>query len=147
VRDIYQQRQIGKIAQVLADAPAATAAQEEAPWNPPSALKRWTCGLAQAAAMPALVALRMAQWLAPFFTYHFFTGDPGDSVARAIAASVAVFLLATLAEFAIAIAGKWLIAGRLKAGSYRCGAGPITAGGWPTGWWKRHRPICCPVLR
>jgi hypothetical protein len=102
--------------------------------------------LAQAAAMPALVALRMAQWLAPFFTYHFFTGDPGDSVARAIAASVAVFLLATLAEFAIAIAGKWLIAGRLKAGSTR-GAGPITAGGWPTGWWKRHRPICCPVLR
>ena len=54
-------------------------------WTPPSALRRWTCGLAQAAAMPALVALRMAQWLAPFFTYHFYTGDPGDSVALAIA--------------------------------------------------------------
>ena len=50
--------------------------------------------------MPALVTLRMAQWLAPFFTYHFFTGDPGDSVPRAIAASVGVFLLATLLEFA-----------------------------------------------
>jgi amino acid adenylation domain-containing protein len=116
VRDIYQQRQVGKIAAVLADAPAAVAAQ--APWTPPSALRRWTCGLAQAAAMPGLVALRMAQWLAPFFTYHFFTGDPGDSVARAIAASAGVFLLATVMEFAIAIAGKWLIAGRLKAGDY-----------------------------
>ncbi|MBA5689213.1 Pls/PosA family non-ribosomal peptide synthetase [Rugamonas apoptosis] len=116
VRDIYQQRQVGKIAAVLADAPAAVAA--EAPWTPPSALKRWTCGLAQAAAMPGLVGLRMAQWLAPFFTYHFFTGDPGDSVARAIAASAGVFLLATVMEFAIAIAGKWLIAGRLKAGDY-----------------------------
>ncbi|MYN45429.1 amino acid adenylation domain-containing protein [Pseudoduganella sp. FT93W] len=135
VRDIYQQRQIGKIAQVLADAPAAAAAQEEAPWSPPSTLKRWTCGLAQAAAMPALVALRMAQWLAPFFTYHFFTGDPGDSVARAIAASVAVFLLATLAEFAIAIAGKWLIAGRLQAGSY-----PLW--GWTYyRWWLADRLV------
>ncbi|MYM39357.1 Pls/PosA family non-ribosomal peptide synthetase [Duganella qianjiadongensis] len=135
VRDIYQQRQIGKIAQVLAAAPAGAAAQEEAPWTPPSALKRWTCGLAQAAAMPALVALRMAQWLAPFFTYHFFTGDPGDSVARAIAASVAVFLLATLAEFAIAIAGKWLIAGRLQAGSY-----PLW--GWTYyRWWLADRLV------
>jgi non-ribosomal peptide synthetase-like protein len=116
VRDIYQQRQIGKIAAVLADAPDAVAAQ--APWTPPSALQRWRCGLAQAAAMPGLVALRMAQWLAPFFTYHFFTGDPGDSVARAIAASAGVFLLATVMEFAIAIVGKWLIAGRLQAGDY-----------------------------
>jgi non-ribosomal peptide synthetase-like protein len=116
VRDIYQQRRIGKIAEVLANAPAP--AGTEAEWTPPPAWKRWTCGLAQAAAMPALVALRMAQWLAPFFTYHFFTGDPGDSVPRAIAASAGVFLLATLAEFLIAIAGKWLIAGRLKAGDY-----------------------------
>ncbi len=116
VRDIYQQREVGKIAHVLGEAHSANT--QEAEWTPPSALKRWTCGLAQAAVMPALVALRMAQWLAPFFTYHFFTGDPGDSVARAIAASVGVFLLATVMEFAIAIGGKWLIAGRIKAGDY-----------------------------
>jgi non-ribosomal peptide synthetase-like protein len=116
VRDIYQQRQIGKIAQVLAEAPGSTT--EEQPWTPPSTIKRWICGVAQAVAMPPLVTLRMAQWLAPFFTYHFFTGDPGDSVPRAIAASVGVFLLATIGEFAVAIAGKWLIAGRLKAGVY-----------------------------
>ena len=116
VRDIYQQRQVGKIAAVLAESPEAMAAEED--WTPPSALRRWSCGLAQAAAMPGLVALRMAQWLAPFFTYHFYTGDPGDSVALAIAASAGVFLLATAMEFCIAIVGKWLIAGRLQAGSY-----------------------------
>ena len=116
VRDIYQQRRIGKIAEVLAKAPLAADAQAD--WTPPPAWKRWTCGLAQATAMPGLVALRMAQWLAPFFTYHFFTGDPGDSVALAIVASAGVFLLATVAEFLIAIAGKWLIAGRIKAGNY-----------------------------
>ncbi|MFM2088763.1 MAG: hypothetical protein RLZZ237_3632, partial [Pseudomonadota bacterium] len=116
VRDIYHNRQIGKIAAVLGETPAL--ATPEADWTPPSNTKRWICGAAQAAAVPLLVTLRMAQWMAPFFTYHFFTGDPGDTVARAIAASIGVFLLATLAEFAIAIGGKWLIAGRLKPGNY-----------------------------
>jgi len=116
VRDIYQHRQIGKIAEALADTPEIVSRQHT--WTPPSALRRWLCGAAQAAAVPLLVCLRMAQWLAPFFTYHFFTGDPGDSIVRAIAASVGVFLLATIFEFFIAIGGKWLLLGRLKAGRY-----------------------------
>ena len=133
VRDIYQRRQVGSIAAALAEAPAARAA--EADWTPPPASRRWMCGAAQAAAVPVLVTLRMAQWLAPFFTYHFFTGDPGDSVARAIAASLGVFLLATVMEFAIAIGGKWLIAGRLKPGSY-----PLW--GWTYyRWWLADRLV------
>ncbi|MDB5960034.1 MAG: peptide synthetase [Massilia sp.] len=116
VRDIYQHRKIGELAVALGDAPGLGAAQAD--WTPPSSWSRWRCGLAQAAAVPFLVTLRMAQWLAPFFTYHFFTGSPGDSVTRAIAASIIVFLLATGMEFIVAVAGKWLIAGRLKAGSY-----------------------------
>ena len=116
VRDIYHHRKIGDIAAALADAPDAAAAQAD--WTPPSAAARWRCGAAQAAAVPFLVTLRMAQWLAPFFTYHFLTGSPGDSVPRAIAASIGMYLLATLMEFVFAIGGKWLVAGRLKAGSY-----------------------------
>jgi non-ribosomal peptide synthetase-like protein len=118
VRDIYQQRTVEQIAQGLAALPDATIAPPVEAWTPPSALKRWACGLAQAATVPALVALRMAQWLAPFFAYHFFTGDPDDSISRAIAISVGVFLLATVLVFFVAILGKWLIAGRLKAGRY-----------------------------
>lgn len=116
VRDIYQHRQIGAIASSL-DQAAGTAAIEP-DWTPPPAGRRWLCGLAQLATLPVLVTLRMAQWLAPFFTYHFYTGDPGDSVARAIAASLGVFLLATLAEFVFAIVGKRLIAPKLQPGSY-----------------------------
>ncbi|MEO8120128.1 MAG: Pls/PosA family non-ribosomal peptide synthetase, partial [Rhodoferax sp.] len=117
VRDIYQNRTVGRIAEVLAEVHEAGPAVDTR-WAPPSAFKRWRCGLAQAAAVPALVALSMAQWMAPFFTYHFFTGEPGDSLTVAIAASVAAFLIATLLEFALAIAGKWLIVGRLQAGRY-----------------------------
>jgi non-ribosomal peptide synthetase-like protein len=117
VRDIYQRRVIGRIAQGLAEVQAA-ALTSDTSWAPPSAWRRWSCGMAQAAAIPALVTLRMAQWLAPFFTYHFLTGEPSDSIPTAVAVSVGIFLLATLVEFAVAIAGKWLIVGRLKAGRY-----------------------------
>ncbi|CDG83792.1 Pls/PosA family non-ribosomal peptide synthetase [Janthinobacterium agaricidamnosum] len=133
VRDIYHNRQIGRIAAALADAPETQTAQAD--WTPPSSVKRWLCGLAQAVAVPGLVTLRMAQWMAPFFTYHFFTGDPGDSVPRAIAASLLIFMLATVMEFVIAIAGKWLIAGRLKAGNY-----PLW--GWTYfRWWLADRLV------
>ncbi len=117
VRDIYQNRSVGRIAEGLAqphDAPPPV----DIGWTPPSAWKRWRCGAAQLAALPALVTLRMSQWLAPFFTYHYFTGDPGDSVARAIAAATGAYLIATLLEFALAIGGKWVFAGRLKPGRY-----------------------------
>ncbi len=119
ISDIYQHRHLGQIGSVLAlsQSTGASAAQTVA-WTPPSGLKRWLCGAAQAIAIPWLVAMRMMQWLSPFFAYHFLTGDPGDSIARAIFLSVGVFLLLTLLEFGVAIAGKWLIAGRLKAGRY-----------------------------
>ena len=133
VRDIYQQRQVGRIAAALAEPHEAHQAQAD--WTPPPAIKRWTCALAQLAAVPPLASLRMAQWLAPFFTYHYFTGEAGDSVARAIAASIMVFLFATLMEFVLAIAGKWLIAGRLRAGSY-----PLW--GWTYyRWWLADRLV------
>lgn len=117
VRDIYQHRRVGLIAEALQTG-GGSAETVSTTWVPPSAFKRWACGAAQAVAVPLLVVVRMGQWLAPFFTYHFFTGDPDDSIALAVGASVLAFLVSTLLEFAIAIAGKWLIAGRLKAGRY-----------------------------
>ena len=117
VRDIYQSRTIGRIADGLAQAHDAPPPVDTR-WTPPSAWKRWRCGAAQAAAIPALVTLHMSQWLAPFFAYHFYTGDPGDSLALAIAAATGAYLIATLLGFALAIAGKWLIAGRVRPGRY-----------------------------
>ncbi|HXE40808.1 MAG TPA: Pls/PosA family non-ribosomal peptide synthetase [Azonexus sp.] len=117
VREVYQHRSIGRIAEALGETADHAQAAEPA-WTAPGGLKRWTCGAAQAVVIPALVVLRMAQWLAPFFAYHFYTGDPGDSIARAVAVSAGVFLLATAVEFAFAALAKWLILGRLKPGRY-----------------------------
>ena len=122
VSTIYQQRHIGLIADALQAAQLgddeAAAGVAQRPFRIHSAWRRWRCGAAQAVAIPLLVLIKMAQWLAPFFTYHFFTGDENDSVWFAVAMSVLAFAIATLAEFAIAWAGKWLVAGRLKPGRY-----------------------------
>ncbi|MBR7798763.1 Pls/PosA family non-ribosomal peptide synthetase [Undibacterium fentianense] len=120
ISDIYQQRRVGEIAAVMQAGMIGVTDEVQAgeAWTPPSAIKRWTCGLAQAAMIPCLVAFRMLQWLTPFFAYHFFTGDSEDSIPRAVALSLACFLLVTVAEFFLAIAAKWVIVGRLRPGKY-----------------------------
>ena len=83
------------------------------PWT-----RRWLCGAVQAAVIPWLMLLHISSWLFPFFVYHYFTGDPGDSILLATAYSVLAFLLAEVGLFPMAIAGKWLVARRLKPGRY-----------------------------
>ena len=117
VRHIYQHRVVGRIADALQASASEHHARAE-DWTPPAAWRRWRCGIGQAAALPVLVAIRMAQWLAPFFSYHFFTGSADDSIPYAVTVSVGVFLVTTVLEFVLAIAFKWLIVGRLKPGRY-----------------------------
>jgi hypothetical protein len=119
VRDIYQHRQVGKIAAALAEAPGAAPRRPTGRRRPPGAL---ACGAGPAAAVPVAGHAAhgaMAGAVLHLSLLHRRTGRLG---ARAIAASIGVFLLATVMEFVIAIAGKWLIAGRLRPASIRCGA-------------------------
>ena len=132
VRDIYQHRVIGRIAAALEAAPSGGQARE-ARLDAAARMAALALRARAGGRHSGLVAVRMVQWLAPFFTYHFFTGAPEDSIPYAVAMSVLVFLLATVLEFAVAIVGKWLIAGRLRRGAIRCGGSSTSAGGWPTG--------------
>lgn len=118
VADIYQQRRLGQIARVLelqrqSSRPAPPPRRAETPLR-----RRFICGMAQAAAVPFFVLMQIADWLAPFFVYHFFTGDPGDSVVLAVLYALGAFILAQGVNFVLAIAGKRLLAGRLKAGRH-----------------------------
>ena len=120
VGDIYRERRLDAIAAAMgrlralrpATAPAAPARA------PASRLRRMLCGIAQALVTPLLVLLNISSWLAPFFVYHYFTGDEGDSLLLAALYSVGTFLLMEIASFGLAISGKWLVAGRLRPGRY-----------------------------
>lgn len=118
VADIYSNRKIGLIAEALQAGMIGDEATAERPFLLHSAWRRWRCGIAQGLAIPFLVLLTMAQWLAPFFAYHFNTGDPSDSVAYAIFMSVLAYLATTALGFVVAWAGRSLLAGNLKPGNY-----------------------------
>ena len=118
VQEIYRGRRLAIIAdamkrQRLQKQPAAAPKRAEI-----STLRHFLCGAAQAVVVSFFVLLHMADWLAPFFVYHYFTGDPGDSILLAVLYSLGTFALAQFATFGIAIAGKRLVAWRLKAGNY-----------------------------
>ncbi len=118
VGKIYTARTVGAIAEVLTQLKSTEPATPHAPPTTASAVRRFWCGLAQAACVPPLVCLRMALWLAPFFTYHLLTADDADSTIIAFATALAVHLGVLIATFPIAIIGKWLLLGRLQPGRY-----------------------------
>ena len=123
MHELYQHSTLaalaGRLDALAAEAAVAGAgaAREAVPERAPE-WRRWACGLAQLAALPILIGVRMLIWLTPFFTYHYFTGDEGDSVWLAVTLSISSYLACNLLSFGVAVAGKWGILGRLKAGRY-----------------------------
>ena len=118
VQEIYRERNLAGIARAM-ECQRAQKQQAALPERAATPLRRrFFCGLAQALVIPLFVLLHIADWLAPFFVYQYFTGDESDSIWLAVLYSLAIFVLARFTNFAIAIAGRWLASGRLKAGRY-----------------------------
>jgi non-ribosomal peptide synthetase-like protein len=117
VQDVYRERQLAGIVRGM-ERQGKRKKQTAAPRATTPLHRRFLCGLAQAVVIPFLVLLHIADWLTPFFVYQYYTGDPGDSIPLAVLYSLATFVLIQLGTFAVAIAGKWLVAGRLKAGRF-----------------------------
>jgi non-ribosomal peptide synthetase-like protein len=119
VQDVYRERRLGGIAAAMQRARARSAATAplSARAEVPAGRHFW-CGLAQAVCIPFFVLLHIADWLAPFFVYHYYTGDDGDSIPLAVLYSLGTFVVAQVANFVIAIIGKRLLTGRLRAGVY-----------------------------
>ncbi len=74
VQEIYRERLLGGIAGAMErqrrhKQPALAPMRRETPLR-----RRLFCGLAQAMVTPFFVLLHMADWLAPFFTYHYQGG-------------------------------------------------------------------------
>jgi non-ribosomal peptide synthetase-like protein len=117
VQDVYRRRRL----EAIAEAMGGLRQQEQptprtrvpVPW-----WRRWLCGAAQAVVIPLLVLLHIADWLLPFFVYHYFTGDEDDSIPLAVVHSLVAFVLVDVLMFGVAIVGKWLVVGRLKPGRF-----------------------------
>lgn len=120
IQHIYQARRIGRIAELMLKQPAcqpkSTHVFERG--NPQNSRQRLYCSMAQLLVIPLLISLNILQWLAPFFTYHYMTGDTNDHLSHAIAASLGVYVISILLGFSISIIGKRVLTSGLQAGSY-----------------------------
>jgi non-ribosomal peptide synthetase-like protein len=120
LQDVYASRSLRVMAAELVrrtgGAGAATAIRDLS-FEPPPFRRRFLCGLAQAAALPFIIALATTQWLGVFVTYLIVTGEGLDFWGE-LAMILGVYVLINIVTAAIAIAAKWLILGRTKPGRY-----------------------------
>ncbi|WP_151796012.1 Pls/PosA family non-ribosomal peptide synthetase [Acinetobacter soli] len=117
IQNIYQLRKVGAISQFMLQQAKQQQMREVKAYHIDNA-KRIRCGVAQMMVIPVLIGLTILQWLAPFFSYHYFTGSPGDSVLRAMGISLGVYVLSLILSFTISIVGSRLLLKGIRPGQY-----------------------------
>jgi len=140
VGDLYRERTLEKFSAILRQRRTHLQEKKKSVRLPVNGWRHFWCGLAQACCLPFIVLWHMASWLAPFFTYHFNTGEPGDSIPVAVAWSLTVFILVEILSFIIAILGKRLLVGNLKPGRY-----PLWGGTYFRFWLSEKLSTLAPI--
>ena len=118
LQDMYRLRTLRALASALdARAGPPGGAAVDLSFTPPPLLRRFLCGLAQALTLPFIIALMTFQWLGVFISYMLFTGSDASLLEEA-SSLIATYLAINIATVIIAVAGKWLILGRMRPGRY-----------------------------
>jgi non-ribosomal peptide synthetase-like protein len=117
LQDIYTLRTLRKMAALLDQADPAASVARDLSFVPPPLRRRFLCGLAQAAALPLILAIITAPWLGVFIAYQLFSGEEHDFIREVIALLFTYGVINTVTGI-IAILGKWLSIGRTKPGRY-----------------------------
>ena len=118
LQDMYRLRTLRALGAALdAKGTRPGAAAKDLGFEKPSLRRRFLCGLAQGVALPFVIALMTFQWLGVFISYMLLTGSDAGFFTEAFSL-IGIYMLINIATVAIAIAGKWLIIGRMKPGRY-----------------------------
>ncbi|ACL60679.1 Pls/PosA family non-ribosomal peptide synthetase [Methylobacterium nodulans] len=135
LQDVYAHRTLRSMADSLiarTGGVGTETAQRDLSFAAPPLLRRFLCGLAQAAVLPFIIALATAQWLGIFVTYLLITGGELGFFAE-MAVLLLVYIGLNAATALIAIAAKWLVLGRTRPGRY-----PLW-GAYYFRWWLTQR--------
>ncbi len=128
LQDLYELRTAERLAaRFTATAPEAAALE----FLPVSRVKHALCTLAQAALLPFIFAIASMEFLLPYIALDQTHDDSGWIAA--IGLGLAVFIAIPPATMAVAIAAKWLVLGRVRAGRH-----PLW-GGMFLRWWLVSR--------
>ena len=117
LQDVYATRTLRAMAELLDGCRATARPSRNLTFRPPPLMRRFLCGLAQAIALPFILALMTAQWLGVFVSYMLLT-DTEAGLFQEITSLLGVYMVINIVTIAIAIAAKWLILGKTKPGRY-----------------------------
>ena len=118
MQDVYAARSIRKLARLLDEKAAVTGTERaDLSFEPPPLARRFLCGLAQAAALPFIIALVTAQWIGLLLASIYLVRDD-NSLAFEIAVLCLVFVGINLGSKVLVVALKWLVIGRTRPGVY-----------------------------
>ena len=117
LHDVYGARSLRAIGALLDGKAARQPAKRDLSFTPPPLVRRFLCGLAQAAVLPLILSLVSAQWLGVFVSYMLLTGTDA-SILEEATSIMGVYACINVATVALAIAAKWLIIGRTRPGRY-----------------------------
>jgi non-ribosomal peptide synthetase-like protein len=115
LQDVYGARTLRGMAALLDGRGIAKA--EDLSFTPPPFLRRFLCGLAQAAVLPVIIGLSTAQWLGIFVTYMLLSGEELSLLGQ-VFALLGVYVAITIVTGILAIVLKWTVLGRTKPGVY-----------------------------
>ena len=117
LQDVYGARSLRAMSAELDRKFAGGATQRDLSFTPPPFMRRFLCGLAQAVALPVILALMTAQWLGVFVSYMLLT-DADAGLFQEIVSLLGVYVGINIVTIALSIAAKWIIIGRTKPGRY-----------------------------
>ncbi|WP_084143909.1 Pls/PosA family non-ribosomal peptide synthetase [Methylocapsa acidiphila] len=117
LQDVYAARSIRALGELLDRKWGSGTAEVDLSFAPPPFLRRFLCGLAQAVALPVILALMTAQWLGVFVSYMLLTSADA-SFGEEVISLIGVYMCINVVTVAIAIAAKWIVIGRFKPGRY-----------------------------
>jgi non-ribosomal peptide synthetase-like protein len=116
LNEIYGLRTLRAMGALLdGRAPAQTS---DLSFVPPSLTRRFLCGLAQAVALPIVLALTTAPWLGVFISYMLLSGEDAGPLGELVTL-LATYGVINVGTISLSILLKWLVLGRTKPGRYK----------------------------
>ncbi len=117
LQDVYATRSLRAMGRLLDARPRRSGAAVDLTFEPPPLARRFLCGLAQAVALPFIIALVTLQWLGLFIASVFLVLGDVDPLNEAYML-LGLYLAINLGTKSIIVSLKWLVLGRTKPGRY-----------------------------
>ncbi|OYU48576.1 MAG: peptide synthetase [Rhizobiales bacterium PAR1] len=118
LQDIYQLRTLRKIGAMLDERfGAATGPAPDLSFAPPPFMRRFWCGVAQAAAMPLILSISTLQWLGVFIAF-MMVNEKELSFWDTVGVLCGTYVGIKFGTLFLVVILKWLVIGRTKPGRY-----------------------------